>query len=324
MQGAMTARPTAADEATVPHHCYACVDMMDSPDAQTFNVQKYRELALGAISDVHGRGNVPIVCGGTNYYIEALLFDESVQHQYEANGEVAEFDADRFRESFDNRCAEFTDEPKWNDLLAAFRHNIPIDNKQEIEDNFESALCHSLLSRVEPSMATYLHFNDKRKIVNALFKSFKQAGQESLASQSAITSGQTGLKLRFRPIIIWICADKDVLEQRIRKRVDKMIDQEDGLTEIFHIFDSFTNNGTDLDRHLDFSKGILQSIGYKEFYDYYIGQRKQTEDAPTLASAKERLCSKTLQYAQYQMKWLRKRILPIFKADLEGKHNLMH
>jgi len=76
LEGAMTARPTAEDEANVPHHCYACVDMLESPDAQTFNVQKYRELAISAISEVQARGNIPIVCGGTNYYIEALLFHE--------------------------------------------------------------------------------------------------------------------------------------------------------------------------------------------------------------------------------------------------------
>ena len=88
----------------------------------------------------------------------------------------AGFDVDRFKDGFDEKCSELTKEPKWTELLAAFRQNIPIDNKQEIEDNFESALCHSLLSQVDPAMATYLHTNDKRKVVNALFKSFKQAG----------------------------------------------------------------------------------------------------------------------------------------------------
>ena len=47
-----------------------------------------------------------------------------------------------------------------------------------------------------------------------------------------------------------------------------MIDDEEGLSEIFHVFDAFTENGTN---PLDFSKGILQAIGYKEFYDYYVG-----------------------------------------------------
>lgn len=87
-------------------------------------------------------------------------------------------------------------------------------------------------------MATYLHSNDKRKVVNALFKRLKNlalSDEETKADQL-----QQRLALRFKPIILWIMADKAVLEQRIRKRVDKMIDQEDGLAEIFHVFDAFT------------------------------------------------------------------------------------
>ena len=38
MNGAMTARPTPEDESTVPHHCYACIKMLESPHAETFNV----------------------------------------------------------------------------------------------------------------------------------------------------------------------------------------------------------------------------------------------------------------------------------------------
>ena len=38
MNGAMTARPTPEDEACAPHHCYACIDMLESPDAINFNV----------------------------------------------------------------------------------------------------------------------------------------------------------------------------------------------------------------------------------------------------------------------------------------------
>ena len=36
------------------------------------------------------------------------------------------------------------------ELLQSFRLNIPIDNKQVIEDNFESPLCHKLLTIVDP------------------------------------------------------------------------------------------------------------------------------------------------------------------------------
>ena len=39
---------------------------------------------------------------------------------------------------------------EFDDLLFSFRRNVPTDNKQEIEDNFESAICHSLLVKVDP------------------------------------------------------------------------------------------------------------------------------------------------------------------------------
>ena len=50
-----------------------------------------------------------------------------------------------------------------------------------------------------------------------------------------------------------------------------MIDREDGLTEICHVFDKFTNQDGRYTgvSGLDFTKGILQAIGYKEFAHYY-------------------------------------------------------
>ena len=44
-------------------------------------------MALKSIAEVHQKGKVPIVCGGTNYYIEALLFnnDEAIIKQEEVD-----------------------------------------------------------------------------------------------------------------------------------------------------------------------------------------------------------------------------------------------
>ena len=121
--------------------------------------------------------------------------------------------------------------------------------------------------------------------------------------------------------MLWIKADEDILEGRIRRRVDKMIDQENGLDEVFHVFNQFTSG--DINVQLDFTKGILQSIGYKEFYEYWKALKEEKEE-PTLEMAKEKLVNSTVQYAKYQAKWLRKRFLPIFKPDIENKQNLMH
>ena len=55
---------------------------------------------------------------------------------------------------------------------------IPIDDKKGVEDKYSTSegvkLLHELLSEVDPKMAEYFHSNDRRKIVNAVFKYFRR------------------------------------------------------------------------------------------------------------------------------------------------------
>ena len=58
---------------------------------------------------------------------------------------------------------------RFEPLIESFRVNIPLDRKQEIEDSFDSSLCHELLRAVDPKMGEYWHSSNKRKIVTSLF-----------------------------------------------------------------------------------------------------------------------------------------------------------
>ena len=53
----------------IRHHL---IDVMD-PDVD-FNVSKFRNLAIPAIDDILSRGKLPIIVGGTGFYIKALLY----------------------------------------------------------------------------------------------------------------------------------------------------------------------------------------------------------------------------------------------------------
>jgi tRNA dimethylallyltransferase len=64
-----TAKPTAREQAEVPHHLLDIVD----PSDETFSVDTWLELAEEAIAAIRGRGRYPIVVGGTNLYVQALL-----------------------------------------------------------------------------------------------------------------------------------------------------------------------------------------------------------------------------------------------------------
>ncbi|HHV78225.1 MAG TPA: tRNA (adenosine(37)-N6)-dimethylallyltransferase MiaA [Firmicutes bacterium] len=63
-----SAKPTREEMMGVPHHL---IDIID-PD-EKFSVADYRTVAEKAINEVRRRGRVPIVCGGTIFYIRALV-----------------------------------------------------------------------------------------------------------------------------------------------------------------------------------------------------------------------------------------------------------
>jgi tRNA dimethylallyltransferase len=63
-----SAKPTAAEQARVPHHL---IDVAD-PD-ETFSAARYAELARAALRDIAARGRRALVVGGTGLYLRALL-----------------------------------------------------------------------------------------------------------------------------------------------------------------------------------------------------------------------------------------------------------
>jgi len=63
----LTAKPSAAEMARVPHHLYGVLPLTESCDAQ-----RYHALALPVIADITARGRVPIVVGGSGLYLKTL------------------------------------------------------------------------------------------------------------------------------------------------------------------------------------------------------------------------------------------------------------
>ena len=63
-----TAKPTADELLFVPHHM---IDIVEP--TQSFSCEDYVNLASAAIDDICSRGRLPIVCGGTGLYLDALL-----------------------------------------------------------------------------------------------------------------------------------------------------------------------------------------------------------------------------------------------------------
>ena len=63
-----TAKPTPEETLGVPHHLMGFVE-----PGQSFSVADYVALAKEAIGDIHSRGRLPVLCGGTGLYIRSLI-----------------------------------------------------------------------------------------------------------------------------------------------------------------------------------------------------------------------------------------------------------
>ena len=120
-----TARPTEEEMQGIPHHMMGFLP----PDA-SYSVARYAEEAHERIRDVYERGKLPILCGGTGLYIQAVT--ENLQYE-EQPGDRA------VREELNARIAAEGGEA----LLAE-------------------------LATVDPETAARLHPNDHGRIVRAL------------------------------------------------------------------------------------------------------------------------------------------------------------
>lgn len=80
-----TAKPTEEEKKGVPHHM---MDFLDN--TESFSVAEYQKMAGEYIRDIHSRGKLPVIVGGTGLYIDTLLnniqlkedsFDEAVREK---------------------------------------------------------------------------------------------------------------------------------------------------------------------------------------------------------------------------------------------------
>ena len=63
-----TAKPTEEEMQGIPHH------MLDVADpGESYSVSRYEKEATACVEDILSRGKLPILCGGTGLYVDALI-----------------------------------------------------------------------------------------------------------------------------------------------------------------------------------------------------------------------------------------------------------
>lgn len=152
-----TAKPSLAEQAEVPHHL---IDLIEPTEA--YSAAQFRTDASRLIADIHARGRLPLLVGGTMLYVKAL--EEGLSNLPEADANI--------RKQLEE---------------AAAARGWPA--------------MHAELARVDPVSAARLKPNDSQRVQRAL-EVFRITGQPLSALQGARTASESSfdtLKLALVP-----------------------------------------------------------------------------------------------------------------------------
>ena len=155
-----TAKPTVQERSRVPHHLIGFV-----PVGEKFSVAKYKQIAIETIDDIISRGKLPVVVGGTGFYIDTLV----------KNTEFFDYEETDIREKLEKRCENEGIEALYDELKA-----------------------------IDLKTAERLHINDTKRIIRALEvyhltgKTISEQDEESHRNESKYRWCLIGLKAQDR------------------------------------------------------------------------------------------------------------------------------
>ena len=287
----ITNKITVKEQQGVPHHLLGFIALNEKP----WRVGLFKKKAGQIIREIRSRGRLPIVVGGTHYYTQSLLFDDSlVTEQSDAEEQVH---------------SEFTNQE------VAERYPI-------LEGPTEAMI--ERLQEVDPVMAARWHPQDRRKIRRSL-EIFLRTGKKA----SDIYAEQKKRKILVekkgaeedpdsRPVaelastlLFWVHAESNILKDRLDARVDKMMDA--GLLKEAISMNEYLKTQESAGLSVDRTRGIWQSIGWKEFEPYLKALDSETtsqKEFDTLCSSSiERVQIATRQYARRQVRWIRLKLI---------------
>lgn len=235
-----TAKATKDELATYSHHL---IDIIEPNE--DFSAAAFQEAARTTIEDLHERGKIPILVGGTGLYVQSLL-------------EGYEFKAKRHskeeRQAASSRIAALSE-----DELKAY-----ITEKT----GYEPPDWHELLS-------------NSHRLVRLVGAIEKGDGAAAVMPQKA------GGPL-YHAFVIGLSLPRQVLYERIEKRIDAMIEA-GWIDEVQQLL----QDGVSPEAQ------AMKAIGYKELALYLDGQL-------SLEAASELIKKRTRHFAKRQMTWFKR------------------
>lgn len=171
----------------VPHY------LIDTfPPTKDFNITLFQEYGKKYINEIYEKGKIPILVGGTGFYIQSILYDINFT-EYEEESE--------------------------EEQGTPYRLEL-----EKIAGEHGNAYLHSLLKKVDETSYQAIHPNNVKKVIRAL-EYYKQTGSP-ISSHNEEQRNKTSF---YQEAYFVLTDERQMLYNRIDKRVDAMI--EEGLVE---------------------------------------------------------------------------------------------
>ena len=117
--------------------CHHLIDVLEPEE--DFNVVVFQKLAKEALTGIYERGHIPIIVGGTGFYIQALLYD-----------------------------IDFTE----NDGDTAIRREL-----EKLAQTQGAGCLHQMLQEIDPESAAAIHQNNVKRVIRAI-EFYRQTGKK--------------------------------------------------------------------------------------------------------------------------------------------------
>ncbi len=173
-----SAKVTEEEMEGIPHYL---IDVLDPQD--DFNVATFQTLARQAMDEIYSHKNIPIITGGTGFYIQALLYDIDFKENDEKNP---------IRKELEQLAKELGDKAP--------------------------GVLHEKLSRIDPEAARQIHANNIKRVIRAI-EYFEQTGEKISEHNEEMHQKESPYNFLYYVLT----RDRKTLYERIDKRVDIMI-----------------------------------------------------------------------------------------------------
>lgn len=178
----MTNKVTEEEMDGVKHHLMSFYD----PTMAEYNIHEFKSSVLKIAEDLWKEGKLPVIAGGTQYYVEGVIYKGNL---------------------VDEEGAQVEKNPEIRKVLE----------KMSNEELYEK------LKEIDPESANLVHKNNRFRVLRSVEICLLTGKKKSeIVEEQKKTDLDGGLRFQ-NTLLINIDADPKVLDERLKKRIEKMI-----------------------------------------------------------------------------------------------------